>query len=246
MERLDWKKHIEGWPTSLVKFEVDPARTGLVVVDMQRYGCDPTSEKAGLNSSIAQKRPEMAQAWFSSLREKVVPNIGRLLDCFRKNDWPVIYFTLGVELPDGRDAGPILKLRGAFVGKDGRVTRYKGTPEHEVLAALQPKAGELVFNKTTMSGFASTGCDQVFRHIGLQYLVFAGVGTDACVFSTASDAADRGYFCVMVEDACTAQHPILHDAALLMFGINSGRVATTSEVIQELGRAAPTCPPRQC
>lgn len=130
----------------------------------------------------------------------------------------------------------MLGLRRAFIGSDGRITRRKGLPEHDVIAALAPREGDLVFNKTTMSGFASTGCDQVFRQMGLTQLVFTGVGTDACVFGTARDAADRGYLCIMVEDACTAQHPVLHDAALLLFRVNAGRVARTAEVLDELER----------
>lgn len=237
MERLDWKKHVDNWPIGRVNFNMDPATTGLVIVDMQRYGCEAPSDKAGLNSSIQAKRPEMAHAWFNSLEQTVVPNISRLLNFFRARGRPVVYFTLGVELPDGSDASPVLAQRGAFTGKDGRVTRLKGTPEHEVIAALKPRQGEIVLNKTTMSGFASTGCDQVFRHLGLQYLVFAGVGTDACVFRTASDAADRGYFCVMAEDACTAQHPIVHDAALMLFAINSGMVSSTASILSGLNNA---------
>jgi nicotinamidase-related amidase len=103
-----------------------------------------------------------------------------------------------------------------------------------VLEPIKPLPSELVINKTTYSAFTSTGIDQTLRNMGITDLVFCGVGTNVCVESTARDASDRGYRCVMVEDACATYIEELHDATLLAFGLWFGRVKSADEVIKEL------------
>ncbi len=62
-----------------------------------------------------------------------------------------------------------------------------------------------------------------------------GVSTSQCVDLTARDAADRGYASVVVEDAVAEDRPDYHDWTLEQFRRLFGRVATTDEVLAELG-----------
>jgi len=59
--------------------------------------------------------------------------------------------------------------------------------------------------------------------------------TDACVITTARDAADRGYNCVVVEDACASFDQLAHEAALLNFARTFGVVMNCDEVFSTLG-----------
>jgi nicotinamidase-related amidase len=57
------------------------------------------------------------------------------------------------------------------------------------------------------------------------------------VHSTLREAADRGFECVLVADACGSAHPQLHAAALQMVAVEGGifgRVMDTQTVISEL------------
>ena len=92
----------------------------------------------------------------------------------------------------------------------------------------------MVINKTTVSAFNSSPIDSVLRAMGIQYCIFAGVSTNMCVDGTARDASDRGYRCLLVEDACGAAKEEYHHSALITFQRGFGRVSTTNEVIKEL------------
>jgi biuret amidohydrolase len=67
--------------------------------------------------------------------------------------------------------------------------------------------------------------------MGIDGLIIAGVVTNVCVETTARDAADRGYKCILVDDACAAQSQEFHDSTLRTFAMVFGKVRTTSEVI---------------
>ena len=84
------------------------------------------------------------------------------------------------------------------------------------------------------SAFNASDIDRVLRNLEVRTLIAAGVGTDVCVESTARDAVDRGFNCIIVQDACATLDECSHDAALLAFAKWFGKVATTREVIARL------------
>lgn len=109
-----------------------------------------------------------------------------------------------------------------------------GTREHEILDELKPQQGELVVRKTTISGFSSSGLEATLRTLGTSCLVFSGISTNMCVDTTARDAADRGFKCVLVEDCCGAAKQSYHEAAQITFQRLFGRVASSEEIMGEL------------
>ncbi len=94
-------------------------------------------------------------------------------------------------------------------------------------------------NKTTYGTFASTGLDHTLRFMGIDTLVIGGVVTNVCVETTARDAADMGYQTILVDDACAAFSPEIHEATLLSFQGPFGRVRTADEVLTLLKQALP-------
>ncbi len=63
-----------------------------------------------------------------------------------------------------------------------------GTPDAEVLDALDPRPGDFQIRKKRYSGFQGTRLDQVLRELGVTELYFGGTWTDACVQHTVMDA----------------------------------------------------------
>ena len=100
-----------------------------------------------------------------------------------------------------------------------------------IVAALEPRPGELVVNKTTFGTFNSTGLDHALRSLGIASLVVGGVVTNVCVETTARDAADRGYQVVLLDDGCAALSQEIHEVTLLSIGVYFGRVRRTDEVL---------------
>jgi nicotinamidase-related amidase len=207
-------------------FSLDPRRTGLLVIDMQ---CATACRQTGLGKLLKESgQEELGSYRFDRIEKWVIPNISTLLGFFRTNRLKVIYVTIGSHLPDYSDLAPHLKSLAEAVGN------RKGLPNNEILRDLKPEQGEWIVNKTTMSAFNSSPIDSVLRSAGLEYLVFTGVSTNSCVEGTARDAADKGYRCVIAEDACGAASEDLHRASINNFKRLLGRVESTARMIQEL------------
>jgi len=210
-------------------FRLDPARVALVVVDMQYASA---SRLEGLGRALKARGQEALGAErFDRIEQVVVPTIQRLLAFFRAHRLRIVYLTVGSELPDYSDLLPHMR---AFAEAAGNT---RGRREHEILDDLEPRPGEGVLNKTTMSAFHSSGFERLVRSWGVEQLVFTGVSTNSCVEGTARDAADRGYRCLIVEDGCGAASRRLHDATCENFRRLLGRVDSCDAVLSELATA---------
>ncbi len=212
-----------------MSFEIDPAKVALVVVDMQ-YATG--SRKAGLGKRLTEegKLDALARERFERIENVVVPNLQKMLTFFRENRLRVIYLTIGSETDDYTDAPPhMVRL---FKGTNNR----KGQLEHEIVEEVKPLPGEPVLNKTTIGAFASTGIDSLLRSMGVEYILFAGVSTNMCVGTTARDAADRGYHCLLIEDCCGAAQNEYHRWEIVNFQRLFGRVDSSDNVMAEIMR----------
>jgi biuret amidohydrolase len=217
-------------------FTLDPARTALVVVDMQ-YASG--SREHGLGRLLDERGQQALGAHrFDRIERIVVPTIQRLLAFFRAHDLALVYLTVGSALPDFSDLLPHMRPFAEAIGNT------RGRREHEILDELRPRPGEPVVAKTTMSAFHSSGFERLLRARGIEHLVFTGISTNSCVEGTARDAADRGHRCLIVEDGCGAASQRLHDAACENFSRLLGRVARAATVIAELEAALAARAPR--
>lgn len=106
---------------------------------------------------------------------------------------------------------------------------WVGNPDFAFLEEVAPLAQETIIRKTTQGAFNGSEIDTTLQRMGIKNLVFTGVVTSCCVETTARDAADRGYGCVLVSDACADCDEAMHDAAMLNFGLYFGKVVDTAE-----------------
>lgn len=230
---MSWRNGLENWPRALVELEIDLLSTALMIVDMQYY---VTSPDYGLGKALNDKLPKMAAYYFPRLNDIVIPNNRKLLNFFRENGLKVVHITVGAELPDASDY--YLPRRKKDIELQQRTgyftTPIKGSKNHKIIKPLEPVKGELVINKTSASAFNSTGIDIILRKMRINSLIITGVATNACVETTARDAADRWYNTILVEDACATFDPLDHDATLRSFARIFGMVKTTAEVIDDL------------
>ena len=61
---------------------------------------------------------------------------------------------------------------------------------------------------------------------------------DKYVETTARDASDLGYRVIVVDDACAAHSPEIHEASLLSFQGPFGRVRSADDVVTLIEQAA--------
>lgn len=220
----------ERWPIPLPTFALESARTALLVVDMQDAQC---RSDRGLGKLVAET-PGAGEYFYGRI-EDVIDSQSRLLEDFRAADRRVVFLTIGPHTPDGSDLPAWKRRRNEEIGQRTGV-RYAGVgdADHGIVAELAPREHEVVLNKSTFGAFTGTGLDQVLRNWGVEQLVVCGQATNVCVYLTAAEAADRGYECVVVGDACAAWSERLHDAFLENFRLLFGRTAESGEVIAEL------------
>jgi biuret amidohydrolase len=207
--------------------ELDPARTCLVIVDMM-YATG--TRETGLGRLLAEQgRAEEAEYRFSRIDQLVVPNTKRLLDWARENDMRRVFLTYGSEVSDYSDLSP--QMYELCRSTHNRV----GEREHEILEELAPRPDERVINKITPSAFTSSPIELILRTYGVEDLLFTGVSTNMCVEGTLRDASDRGFGCVLVDDACGADSQDYHDATCVVLQRLYGHVMSTEDVLARLG-----------
>jgi biuret amidohydrolase len=184
-----------------------PGATALVVIDMQRDFVEPGGFGASLGNDV-------------TLLHSTIAPIAALLAAWRERDWPVVH-TREAHKPDLSDCPPAKRLRGnpslriGDVGPMGRVL-IAGEPGVEIVAALAPVSGEIVVDKPGKGMFWATGLHETLQARGISHLVFTGVTTEVCVQTSMREANDRGYACLLVEDATESYFPEFKAAALAM------------------------------
>jgi nicotinamidase-related amidase len=203
-----------------------PERVCLVIVDMQYATGTRTT---GLGKRLAaQGKLQDAEYRFARIEDDVVPNTKRLLEFFRAHDLRRVFLTYGSEVSDYSDLPE--HVRQLCEGTNNRV----GEREHEIIDELKPLPDERVFNKIGASAFNSTAIDIVLRVYGVDTLLFVGVSTNMCVEGTVRDAADHDFLCFVVEDACGADSPAMHEASITVVQRLFAQITTTDEVIAHL------------
>ena len=212
------------------EFEIDPSKTALIIVDMNYVDAHRDYYAAPALKGI----DALTDPFFDEIDSKVIPNIRKLLDVFRKNAMKVLYTVVGAELPDLSDLAP--NYRAVFRGA-GLDRSIPGNKEFEVREEIKPIEGELVLCKKSSGAFNSTNIDQMLGNMGVDTVVVVGVATNACVYLTAVDAADRGYWTIVVSDATAALPVDMQDFFLMIGSVMYFRVQATNEVISRIEKA---------
>ena len=211
--------------------EIDIARSALIVVDMQNDFCHPLG-------------------WFGQKgigtkpMRKPIATITKLLDAWRPAGGAVVWLNWGVR-PDCLNLSPTVQFKGKQA-VDG-VGYAERSPQDRGLSVVPGEWGARVVDelpiaphditvfKHRLSGFWDNELDSILRQQGITTLLFAGVNTDRCVFSTLQDAGFLGYDCVLLSDACSTPSPAYVTKAVhFIVQKLHGFVATTTELLPAL------------
>jgi nicotinamidase-related amidase len=96
---------------------------------------------------------------------------------------------------------PVFHVQHLWEGEDAEYLA-PGTPGVEIHESVRPASGEPVTQKAYPNSFRETDLEQRLRDAGVSDLVIAGMMTSMCVDATVRAAADLGFGCTVVHDAC--------------------------------------------
>ena len=196
-------------------YPLKPGRTALVVIDMQR----DFIEKGGFGDSLGNDVGRL---------EAIIPTVAGLIALFRARKWPIVH-TREAHKPDLSDCPPAKIRRGnpsLKIGERGAMGRLlvRGEPGNQIVDSLAPLVGEIVIDKPGKGMFWATGLDETLAALGITHLVFAGVTTEVCVQTSMREANDRGYECLLIEDATESYFPEFKATAIEMIVAQGGIV----------------------
>jgi len=201
---------------------LDPARSALVIIDMQRDFLEPGGFGETLGNDV-------------SLLQAAVGPCKTALAAARANGMLVIHTREG-HRPDLSDAPPAKIERGApsrRIGDPGPMGRIlvRGEPGHDIVAELAPAPGEPVVDKPGKGAFHETDLLQILLNNGIDTLIVCGVTTEVCVHTTIREGNDRGFRCVALADACGSYFPEFHRVGLEMIKAQGGIFGWVSDSV---------------
>jgi nicotinamidase-related amidase len=200
-------------PATPYPFELDPATTALVIIDMQRDFLLPGGFGESLGNDV-------------SMLTKVVEPLGNVLAAARALKLMVIHTREG-HRPDMSDCPPAKLARGksdtpiGSQGPNGRIL-IRGEPGHDIVEELAPADGEAILDKPGKGAFYATDLELILRNAQIQSLIVTGVTTEVCVHTTVREANDRGFECLVPSDCVGSYFQEFHEVGLKMIAAQGG------------------------
>jgi ureidoacrylate peracid hydrolase len=205
---------------------LDPAKSALVVVDMQN---------AFMLPGVAHSLCPMA--------EKIVPNINRLAQTVRDTGGTVFWIKTTFTEEALRNWSTYFEMVSPQrVAK--RIEALTADSEgHQLWSGLDVRPDDPIVEKNRFSAFIQGSSDlaAVLRARGLDTILVTGTVTNVCCESTARDAMMLNFKTVMVTDGNAAATDEDHNASLIAFYLTFGDIMSTDMLIGCLKRNADKC-----
>ena len=202
---------------------LDPARTALVVVDMQN----------------AFMLPGVAHA-LCPMAEKIVPNINRLAQAVRETGGTVVWIKTTFKEDALQSWSTYFEMVSPQHGAKRVEALTAGSKGHQLWDSLEVRAQDLIIEKNRFSAFIQGSSDlaEILRARGLDTILVTGTVTNVCCESTARDAMMLNFKTVMVSDGNAAVTDADHNASLCAFYLTFGDIMSTDMLIACLTRNA--------
>ncbi|NKC11681.1 MAG: isochorismatase family protein [Gammaproteobacteria bacterium] len=197
---------------------LDPDRCALIIQDMQN---DVVMEGGAFADSGA---PEHAK------QQNVIARIARLADTCRARGVPVIHVWFLVD-PGARGLTLNAPLFESVLDANALV---RGTWGAQPVKTLERKNGDFVVEKMRMSAWQGTPLETLLKSTGRDVCIVTGAWTNMSIEHTARTGADKGYFMIVPENACSTINADWHNAAISYALQNVSVVTDVDAVVRAL------------
>ncbi len=197
----------------------------LLIIDMQRDFLEPGGFGESLGNDVSQL-------------QSIVPNVKQLQQFFRDRNWLIVQTVEGHQA-DLSDCPPSKRLRGQAalkIGDPGPMGRILilGEPGNTIISDLAPLPDETVIAKPGKGAFYNTSLAELLQQQAITHLLITGVTTEVCVQTTMREANDRGYECLLVEDATASYFAEFKQSTLEMVRAQGGIVGWTATTLDAI------------
>ncbi|MFC9839520.1 cysteine hydrolase family protein [Rhodococcus sp. NPDC127530] len=196
-------------------FNIDPAKTALLVMDYQPsilgFLDDPTDFVASTAETVATVRNNGG-------------SVGYVRVGFTDADY--------AGFPEGHIMGD--RVKGNRPNMDAESTTTALHPN------LVVHDNDIVVRKTRVSAFSTTTLHEQLTNAGITTLILAGVHTSGVVLTTVREAHDLDYRVIVLSDACADPDDAVHSFLFEKIFPKQAEVATSAELLSALPARAAT------
>ena len=192
----------------MTKLEFYPAKTALVVIDLQK----------GVVGMHLEPRSST----------EVVQNSNRLATILRAKG-AFIVLVRASSSPDGKDW--FHPACDSPMGAGGK----RPDDWAELVPEMTPQPGDHVITKGQWGAFYGTDLDLQLGRRGITTIVLCGIATCFGVESTARGAYEHGYEQIFAEDAMTSLSSAEHEHTITRVLPRIGRIRNTAQILADVG-----------
>ena len=202
--------------------DLNPARTALVVIDLQ----------------LAFMDEAVGHAVCPAARE-IVPNVNRLAASARASGGGVFWIKNTYDARCETEWSVMQDISTPAMRARRAAAMTEGTPGHGLWPTLDVRPEDEVLKKYRFSAFLPGASDlpERLRARGFDTVLITGTVTNVCCESSARDAMMSNFRVVMVSDANAANSPEEHQATLVSIYTTFGDVMDTDMVVGLLAGA---------
>jgi biuret amidohydrolase len=209
----------------MVRFDINPGRTALVIVDMQNCFVADSPVAAPLGAEVAAR-------------------LNRLAGACRQAGISVIW-TRHVVRPDGSNTG----LLGEIIPPVAAGIINDDAPTGALHPLMDVRPGDALVGKPRFGSFHGTDLEVILRSRGIDTLILGGINTNVCVDTTAREAAAREFRVLFLSDGTAnfdlpdgglgpASAEELQRAACAVMAFGFAEVTTVDQVLGRIPVAA--------
>jgi ureidoacrylate peracid hydrolase len=201
--------------------DLDPARTALVVIDLQNAFMDDAVGHAVCPAS-----------------RDIVPEVNRLAAAVRATGGGVFWIKNTHDERSAIEWSNLDTLVSPEMGRRRAAAMSEGTKGHELWPGLDVRPEDEIVRKYRFSAFLPGTSELPYRlrARGFDTVLITGTVTNVCCESSARDAMMSNFKTIMITDANAAMTPEEHQASLIAFYLIFGDVMDTDFAIQRLRR----------